>query len=146
MEKGRGWTVIAGIIIGIVLGAFFYIFPAKFLACGSLPLTSLFIPMESYKDLLKMTFIYGALPGVFFGLTAGAGVPIVSPEGYLSKCIGAPTWLIATILAWITQWKHLSSMSVGRIIITVLITIFSFYLSLPVSHIIGGSIEKIIRK
>lgn len=143
MEEGKGRTVIAGVIIGAVLGLFFYWLPAYFLVCGSLPTSILIVPWGIREALFKTALVFGVIPGAVIGLIGGIGLPIMAPRGFLSKSVGSFTWIIVTILAWITQWKHLSEMSSGRIIITVFITLFSFFMSLGVSEYIGGFIERI---
>jgi len=143
MEEGKGRTVIAGVIIGAVLGLFFYWVPAYFLVCGSLSTSILVVPWEIREALFKTALVFGVIPGAVIGLIGGIGSPIMAPRGFLSKSIGSFTWVIVTILAWITQWKHLSQMSTGRIVITVFITLLSFFMSLGVSEYIGGLIERI---
>lgn len=143
MDRGRGRTVIAGILIGAVLGLFFYWVPAYFLVCGSLPKSVIIVPWEIRESLFKTALVFGVIPGAVIGLIGGMGSPIMAPRGFMSKSIGAFTWLIVTILAWITQWKHLSQMSAGRIVTTIFITLASFIMCLGVSGYIGGFIERI---
>jgi len=142
MEFNRGLSALAGILIGACLGAVFYIMPAKFLICGPIPSSGIFLPPGVQGFVLSETFRYGVISGMIIGFLSGLSSTAPLPRGHLSRSIGGVCWLVETILAWATQYHWLAETSGGRILIIVLISFFSMFLVLPFSYTLSF-IEKI---
>jgi len=144
MQGNRGLSVLAGIILGAILGFWIYSWPGYFLISG--PIQGWFIPTDVRVELLISALLFGAAPGVLIGIIGGLTSPFHYPRGHMAKSIGAFAWIPITALAWLTQWYNLAFMSGFRIAVTVVATIFSFALILPISEWLGTTIEKIREK
>jgi hypothetical protein len=143
MVRNRFRSAITGILLGGILGAFWYGLIAKFLIAGSFPKDQIILPPEVMNYLYLSTLKFGVLPGACFGLLGGLTTPSALPRGHMAKSIGAFLWIPLTALAWWTQRECLQYMSEGRIAITALMTFFSLLMCLPVSHAYGQLIERI---
>lgn len=127
-------SVLTGIIIGGILGGIFYVMPAKLLICGPLPYTT-WLPPEVWKYMMLEIFHWGVIPGAIIGFIGGCNRDVAMPHGHLSKSIGASSYVICTILAYVTQGSNLAYMSASRIAITIIITALMFFLCLAYSQI-----------
>lgn len=137
MRYNLGLSVLAGSIIGALLGAIFYIVPAKFLICGPIPATHIMLPDGVQSFILAQTLQWGAVPGLIIGLLGGLNNNASMPRGLLSCSIGVWCFLFGTIAAWATQWGFLADTSGGRIAITVVVTIMMFLLCIPISRTVS---------
>ena len=142
MKYKLGLSLLAGLIIGGILGAYFFMFPADFLVCGPLPEGTIIIPPETHAYILKQTLYFGIIPGAIIGLLGGYNTDMTLPRGHLSKNIGLLCFIVCTILAYVTQGHFLEHTPVKKIFLTVLMTFFIFIFSIPISGFFSF-IEKI---
>lgn len=145
MRYNLGFSLLAGLIIGGLLGAIFYIVPAKFLICGPIPTTNLWLPPGVQGYVLNQTFHWGAIPGLIIGFMGGLNTNATMPRGHFSKGIGVWCYLVCSALAWITQWKYLEYTSNRRIALTIFMTVVMLFLCLSFSQVVSF-IEKIREK
>lgn len=141
MEGNKALSILAGIILGFVLGMWIYPIVGYLLACG--PIETTIIPLEVRKVFLIKALKFGAAPGIFVGFIAGLVIPFHLPRGHMAKSIGAFCWIPITALAWITNCSNLYGMSAGRIVWTVVMTFISLALIIPISGALGHFIERI---
>jgi hypothetical protein len=125
--------VLAGIIIGAVLGMFFFIVPAKFLISGPIKGNELMLPPGVQEYILGQTWRWGGISGAIIGFLCGFNNDATLPRGDFSKMIGVLCFIVSTVSAWWTQWDCLANTSFGRIIIIVLVTFAMFIIAVPVS-------------
>ena len=137
MRYSLGLSVLAGSIIGALLGAIFYIVPAKFLVCGPIPATHIMLPDSVQGFILGETFRWGVIPGFVIGLLGGFNTDTTMPRGHLSCSIGVWCYMFGTIAAWATQWEFLADTSGGRIAITVVVTVMMFFFCIPISRTVS---------
>ncbi|MFA5051800.1 MAG: hypothetical protein WC544_01910 [Patescibacteria group bacterium] len=137
MRYNLGLSLLAGLIIGGVLGAIFYIVPAKLLICGPIPTDNIMLPPGVQDFVLKETFHWGVIPGLIIGLMGGLNTNATLPRGHFSKGIGVWCYLVCTIAAWWTQWEFLAYTSGGRIALTAGITLVMFVASLFISQAVS---------
>jgi hypothetical protein len=138
----RFLSIVAGLLAGAILGALFYGFPGKFLIAAPVPASSLWLPEGMQSRFLLSCLQYGVIPGAAIGALGGAITPLFQPRGLMTKSIGLLIWPIVTVLAWITQWEGFIAATGGKKAIIILVTLFSLVLIIPVSGLLGNSIER----
>ncbi len=148
IRGNRGLMVIAGLIMGAVLGMWIYILEGMFLAYGPAWSVSEIAPVP--KE-IRMAFLsdacwYGLLPGLIIGFISGLGSPFLTPRGHMAKGIGCTLILIVTPLVWWSQWHNLSYMKNGLIGWAVVVTLMIFLSIIPVSGHIGGLVEPLFKE
>lgn len=142
--KGKRWlSILVGIIEGLILGIWIFVFSAYIPAYWKYDSELLFVPEYARDILIINAFFYGALPGIIIGFIGGAVTPFLIPRGHLAKSIGATSWLIATPLAYITYWDNFILLSAGTKALAGAITFVSLMLIIPVSGLIGEFLEKL---
>ena len=137
MHYNLGSSLLAGLIIGALLGAIFYIVPAGMLICGPISLTNSPLPPVIQNYILSQTFYWGVIPGFIIGLFGGFITDATMPRGHISKGIGVWCFIVCTILAWSTQWGSLEYTSGDRIALTVVVTVVMFFACFNISQAIS---------
>jgi|SRR3989338_2076904 len=134
MRYNLGLSLLAGLTIGSVLGAIFYVVPAKLLIAGPIPVNGFFLPTGVQDYVLYETLHWGIIPGIIIGFVGGMNTDATAPRGHLSKGIGVWCYMICTTTAWVTQWEYLEFTPVIKIVLTVFVTGVMFLLCLPISQ------------
>jgi len=137
MRYNLGHSLLAGLIIGGVLGGIFYIVPAKLMISGPIPAEHILLPEGVQSFILLQTFYWGVIPGLIIGLFGGLNTNATLPRGHFSKCIGVWCYLVCTVTAWATQWEYLEYTSGGRIAIIVAATLVMFFACLFISQAVS---------
>lgn len=141
MEGNRFRSVLAGVILGAILGWWIYFMPGLLLISG--PMGGAFIPEEVRFAFFLKGLVFGVVPGVIVGFIAGLVLPFLLPRGHMAIGISTFCWIPITLLAWITQWGNVHQMPIGKVALTVLGTVFSFVTIVPTSRFLGEYIERI---
>lgn len=141
MDYHRFHSIMGGIILGVVVGPLAYAFVGYFLACGNID--GFFVPEPVRSEFTSDVFTYSFVPGAIVGLILGIFSPKNLPRGTFSYRIGTFSWLIESIVAWITQWETAKEMSGFKIAGMVLVMIVSFIIIALMSMSIGKRIETV---
>lgn len=141
MKENKLLSVLAGGIIGFLLGTLFYLGPTKLLFSGPIVNDDLFLPSGMQQFLIGLSAKFGGIVGFVIGILIGYSIPITLPRGHMSKTISSVCFVICTIMAF---WQHghfLAEMTAGRILITLFYVFILFLFAIP----IGGAISFIER-
>jgi hypothetical protein len=141
MKENKFLSIIAGIIIGFLLGTFFYLAPTKLLFSGPINNNELFLPSGMQEVILALSAKYGGITGIIIGIIVGYSTPITLPRGHMSKTISFTCFFVCSIMAFIQHGHFLTEISPGRIAMLVIFMFFVFIFSVP----IGGMISFIER-
>ncbi|MDD2666597.1 MAG: hypothetical protein PHD13_05250 [Methanocellales archaeon] len=149
MKGNKGLSILAGVIMGFILGMWIYSLVGYMLVSG--PVVSgihRHVPLEVRKALLIKALKFGAAPGTFVGFIAGLVIPQPElrfhfPRGHMAKSIGCFCWIPITALAWITNWSNVYAMSGWEIAGAVGMTFISLVLIIPISGTLGHYVERI---
>lgn len=134
MRYGLGLSVLAGMIIGGILGTLYFMWSAKLLICGPIPVTVIWLPDDVQGFIWQQAFRWGTVPGIVIGLLGGLNTDATMPRGRMSMGIGALCWLVCTILAWVTQWHFLADTLAWKIAATIAFTFIGFLFNLRISQ------------
>jgi hypothetical protein len=130
-------SLIAGGIVGFVLGTVFYYWPAICLISGPVVGNEILLPPELHKAVLGISAFWGGLFGLGIGLLGGWAMPVTLPRGHMSKSISCSCFLVCTIVAFVQHGHFLADMSAGRIAMTGLWVFMMLCMSIPM----GGAIS-----
>ena len=134
MRYNLGLSVLTGAILGVLLGSLYYLLPAKFLLCGPITSPELMLPDGVQAFIWQQTLRYGTIPGLAIGLFVGLNNDATFPRGHFSMSVGGLCWIVCTITAYATQGHFLSETSIGRIFITVGVTLIMFFANFAMSR------------
>jgi hypothetical protein len=101
------------------------------------------VPQSATQILMLQGLYWAAIPAAVLGLLFGASVNSTYPRGYIGKVAGPSTWLIGSVLAWVSQFRFLTQMSAGGIILAVLSTLMWLMIAPKVCEWLGYFIEGI---
>ncbi len=141
-------VIIAGLILGAILGMWIYGFEGMFLAFGP------WWEIEDNKpppEEIRTAFFadvcwYGLSSGLIVGFIAGLVFPFLSSTGHMAKSIGCTLFLVITPLVWWTQGHNLAYMGAGFITLSVLGTLIVFLFTIPISGFFGSVIEPLLKE
>jgi hypothetical protein len=137
MKENKFLSVVAGAIIGFLLGSSFYLFPTKMLFSGPVVGNELFLPPGMQEMLLVLSATYGGTIGAVIGMLGGLTMRATLPRGQMSKSISCVCAIICPIVAFIQHGHFLAKMSGGRIALTFLVVVIAIFLAIPMGHMIG---------
>ena len=135
MQGNKFLGILAGSIVGFLLGFTFYIWPAKCLVLG--PIENGNIPQELQNQLITISLIYGGIPGIIIGILGNFSVPITMPRGHMSKSISCTCFLVCTIIVFVKHGGFLFDMSAGRIMMLAFYEFMLLLFAVP----IGGAVS-----
>jgi hypothetical protein len=146
VEGSRIMVIIAGLVMGAILGMWIYVVVGMVLAYGPVWGVSATVPEEIRMAFLSDACRYGLIPGLIVGFIAGLGFPFLTPRGHMAKSIGCTSFLFITPLAWWSQWHNLSYMKAGLIVLAVVVTSAVFMIIIPLSGWVGAFIEPLFKE
>lgn len=141
MKQNKLLDILAGAIIGFLLGTFFYLCPTKLLFSGPVVNNEILLPPGMQEMLLALSAKYGGAIGLVIGFFGGLASSITMPRGHMSKSISCLCFLVCTVTAFVQHGHFLAEMSPGRIAITFFYIFVVLCLAIP----LGGMISFIER-
>ncbi len=141
MKQNLFRSILAGMIIGFLLGSFYYVIPLRCLLTGPIKITT-FIPHDLYIAILKQSFQIGGGIGVIIGLISGFTTPITMPRGHMSQSISVKSFFICTAVAFFLNASHILETSFKGNAVTIIFVVVVFFLTLYIGRAVS-LIEKI---
>jgi len=131
MQGNRFLDMLAGVILGVLFGTFYYIMPAKCLMTGTIPVDGLFLPEGVHSAILMLSFKWGGTIGAVIGFFGGLACPVTLPRGHMSKSISCLSFVVCTIIAFIMHGSQLGHMPGWKIAVTFFYVFVFFVLAIP---------------
>jgi hypothetical protein len=137
MQGNKFLDVLAGVIIGSILGIIFYTISAKCLLTGTIPVDGLLLPKGVNSAILLLGLKYGGGIGAIVGFIIGLGAPVNAPRGQMSGIISCLSFLVCTIVAFVMYGSQLRYMAIWKIAATFLYVVIFFFLAIPFAHFVS---------
>jgi hypothetical protein len=142
MHENKFLSVVAGAIIGVILGTTYYLAPAKCLITGPMTIDGIFIPQDLNSAIVLLSLKWGGTIGGIIGLFGGLAVPVTMPRGHMAKSISCTLFIVCVPIAFIMHGSQLFLMPGWKILVTFLWVFGMFLLAIPFGAALGF-IEKI---